>query len=629
MQNNMNKIKWIFVVCILAHMITCVTGQELSMLDSTGEDFSVKIVKAAILVKLLVLVMLTQLGKTFEVVEHIKKDLEEYDDSLSIIYTMNTLLNNKQFAHRLIDFKELYGRNSIVIFSSKQTTNEYIHCRTITELHGILNHPDEDMRPKIIVMCSNPTRFKNILTSGSGLISILDKKITDGSCYYKSLRLYFDEMHEYISQIRTMIEKIIVLNSVKSIVGTTATPGQIWCSKDCWTSFTEIDITHVNTHNYVGSSEMIWRPRDDLFNMSEYRPMRPFDEQRDKDVLSIITKTLDMFPDILSDNHYCFIPGGIRQVYHRKIRDLIFLKKKDAVVVLINGTQKCVSFYNNGSETMSQIPLAESGEVSNDIATIVDNFNLDNRCLVVTGHLCIGMGQTLTCERLGNFTHSIIGNIDLDNDKCYQLFGRLTGRCKGWDKYTPTTIYCPSVIMDRVFAMEKCAYAMMKNSDNNQITHDQYIRPMLEAFDNGSIRNKENVVNNFKQEKLKKEKKTSRYPEENYERNFHTGTEEYIYGLAKSMTFNCNKLPKPKDKDKDENGCYKISGPGCQAGMKRVYSSKELADHAYKGSLGSHLDTAIKNLEIGKYSKRRYICYEDVKDPSTMKYCLVSVKRPV
>ena len=26
-------------------MITCVTGQELSMLDSTGEDFSVKIVK--------------------------------------------------------------------------------------------------------------------------------------------------------------------------------------------------------------------------------------------------------------------------------------------------------------------------------------------------------------------------------------------------------------------------------------------------------------------------------------------------------------------------------------------------------------------------------------------------------
>ena len=581
--------------------------------------------KAAIIEKLLILVMLTQLGKTFEVVEHIKKGLSDCDYSLSIIYTMNTLLNNKQFAHRLIDFKELYGANSIVIFSSRKTTDDYLHCKTINELLGLLNHPDEEQRPRIIVMCSNPVRFKNILSEGSGLVSILDQKITDGSSYYKSLRLYFDEMHEYISQIRTMIEKIIVLNSVKSIVGTTATPGSIWCSKDCWTSFTEIDLTHVNTENYIGSSEMIWRPRDDLFDMSEYRPMRPFDEHRDKDVLSIITKALNMFPDILSDNHYCFIPGGIRQVYHRKIRDLVFRKKNNAVVVLINGTQKVVSFYNNGSETMSQIPLAESGEVSNDIATIIDNFNLHNRCLIVTGHLCIGMGQTLTCAALGNFTHSIIGNIDLDNDKCYQLFGRLTGRCKAWDKYTRTTIYCPSVIMDRVFAMEKCAFEMMKKSDNNQITHDQYIKPMLDGFNDGSIRNMESVVNNFKQEKLKKEKTIPRYLEENYERNFHFGTEEYIYGLTKSITPNCNKLPKPKDKDK--NGCYKISGPGCQAGITRVYSRQDLYDHAYKGSLGSHLDTAIKNLEIGQYSKRRYTCYENVTNPETIQYCLISVKR--
>ena len=115
--------------------------------------------------------------------------------------------------------------------------------------------------------------------------------------------------------------------------------------------------------------------------------------------------------------------------------------------------------------------------------------------------------------------------------------------------------------------------------------------------------------------------------ENRFERGFFLGTLEEVHTETLKIASNCRKLSKPKDKDKDDYGCYKISGPGCQAGMKRVYSSKELADHAYKGSLGSHLDTAIKNLEIGKYSKRRYICYEDVKDPSTMRYCLISVKR--
>lgn len=115
--------------------------------------------------------------------------------------------------------------------------------------------------------------------------------------------------------------------------------------------------------------------------------------------------------------------------------------------------------------------------------------------------------------------------------------------------------------------------------------------------------------------------------ENRFERGFFLGTLEEVHIETLKIASNCRKLSKPKDKDKDENGCYKISGPGCQAGMKRVYSSKELDDHAKKGSLGSHLDTAIKSLEIGKYAKRRYICYEDVKDPSTMKYCLISVKR--
>ena len=580
-------------------------------------------IKAAILLKIIILIMGTQLGKTFEVVEHIKRDLANCDNSLSIIFTMNTLLNQKQFAHRLIDFKELYGANSIVIFSSKKQTNDYLHCKTITELHGLLNHPDQDERPRIIVVCSNPVRFKDIL-SDTGLIGILDKKITDGSSYYRSIKLYFDELHDYISQIRNMIENIVLLDSVKSIMGTTATPDQIFCSKDCWTSFTEIDLRDMNTINYAGSNDMTWFPRDDLFDLENYRPGSPFDEQRDRDCLNIITRTINMFPNILSNENFCFIPGGIRQKYHRKIRDLIFEKQNNAVVVVINGTQKCVSFYRDGLDSiMVQIPLAESGEVSNDIADIIENNGLQDRCLCVTGHICISMGQTLTSERLGNFSHSILGNIDLDNDKIYQLFGRLTGRSKSWSNYKSTIIHCPSIIMDRVKAMEKCAFAMMKNR-SEEITRANYLRPMREAIENGDIQNGAAVENNFSNEKRIKKEKKPKHNENDFVREFFVGTEDEIFAIAKQMS-RCNKLPLPKEKD--ENGCFIISGPGCQKGQRRAYSVAELRNHAYNGGLGSHLDTLVSKLEPGKYAKRRYVCYDDTSNPNTLRYALISLKK--
>lgn len=586
------------------------------------EELRISPLKAAILEKFIVLVMGTQIGKTFRVIEHIKKSLLECEQSISLIYTMNTLLNNKQFAYRLNDFKEIYGANSIVIFSSKKQTDDYLHCKTINELNGLLSHPDEEQRPRIVVMCSNAMRFKDIL-SENGLIGILDKKITDGSSYYREIKLYFDEIHVYIAQIRSLIEKIIILNSVKSIMGTTATPEKIFCSKDCWTSCTVLNLCDISTSNYASASDMTWLPRDDLFDFDNYKPGSPFNVQRDIDCLNIITRTLEMFPDILSNKNFCFIPGGIRQVYHRKIRNLIFKKNNNAVVVVINGTQKCVCFYKDGDSIMTQIPIAESGEVSNDIADVIESNGLKDKCLCITGHLCIGMGQTLTCQRLGPFSHAILGNIDLDNDKIYQLFGRLTGRIKDWSNYKSTIIHTSVVIMDRVKAMESCALAMMKNNIGEEITREKYLKPMREAIDNGEI-NGAAVQNNFTIERIKKEKKP-KYNEDDFVREFFVGTEDEIFAIAKQMS-RCNKLPIPKERD--ENGCFIISGPGCQKGQKRAYSVEELRHHAFNGGLGSHLDTLVSKLvEPGKYAKRRYVCYDDTSDSNTLRYALISLKK--
>ena len=114
------------------------TDDHKMMDENMHNESRISPLKAAILAKLLILVLLTQLGKTFEVIEHIKKDLSDFDNSLSIIFTMNTLLNNKQFAHRLIDFKELYGANSIVIFSSKKYVCLFSYlCRLYRLIHTL------------------------------------------------------------------------------------------------------------------------------------------------------------------------------------------------------------------------------------------------------------------------------------------------------------------------------------------------------------------------------------------------------------------------------------------------------------------------------------------------------------
>ena len=65
-------------------------------------------------------VLPTQLGKTYNAVDRIKRELETDSrdgSSIHIIHTMNTLLNNNQFASRLSSTQR-EGENSICVFSS-------------------------------------------------------------------------------------------------------------------------------------------------------------------------------------------------------------------------------------------------------------------------------------------------------------------------------------------------------------------------------------------------------------------------------------------------------------------------------------------------------------------------------
>lgn len=67
--------------------------------------------------KFVLCVLPTQLGKTFTAISKILTEILQDDDfgrSIHIIFTMNTLLNNKQFAKRLATIEQTYGKGSIL-----------------------------------------------------------------------------------------------------------------------------------------------------------------------------------------------------------------------------------------------------------------------------------------------------------------------------------------------------------------------------------------------------------------------------------------------------------------------------------------------------------------------------------
>jgi hypothetical protein len=112
--------------------------------------------------------------------------------------------------------------------------------------------------------------------------------------------------------------------------------------------------------------------------------------------------------------------------------------------------------------------------------------NLQGRPLVITGFLCVGMGQTLTHKLLGSFTSAIFSHLDLTNDEIYQLFGRITGRMKDWDdKYIQTQVYCPTVIMNRCSVIEECARNMACDHNGDFVTQEDYREPMNEMGEIG------------------------------------------------------------------------------------------------------------------------------------------------
>jgi hypothetical protein len=456
-------------------------------------DSPIKIIEniIEIISKFILCVLPTQCGKTFQVISKINNEIKQDDElgtSIHIVFTMNSLLNNEQFAKRLDMIEDEYGCGSVCIFSSKYSGKKYTHVTNVVTLQGLC--ANKDTCPKVIVMCSNKRRY------GDGVEFI---KVIDGNNINNITRVfcYYDEIHEYINDsLRNQIEEIHEFDIVKCITGMTATPKNIFREIGFWSKIF-IQSDDISYENYIGCEDMIYNCIDDYFDIPYIRPKSLWCDELDNQTIGFVEHVLRKHPEILSENTRIFIPAHVRRVGHNRLKELLFTINNDVVVILLNGLGNIIQYNDNYGRITIPI-VSRNEEVCQTIQRIIIQRQLQHRPIVFTGFICVGMGQTLTHRLTGSFTSAIISHLSLTNDQLYQLFGRITGRMRDWDTYRQTHVYCPTIVMNRVTAMELCARNMTSEENRGSfISEEEYLEPIKH------VEGKEDILSNNRQIKKK------------------------------------------------------------------------------------------------------------------------------
>jgi hypothetical protein len=466
-------------------------------------------------------VLPTQIGKTFTATSKMLAEISQDDElgrSISVICTMNTLLNSNQFAKRLEKINQIYGNGSICVLSSKYV-GKYKHVTNRLELQGLC--ADETTCPRVVVMCSNTKRYDDC----EEFLKVMNRNKFNVHRAF----VYYDELHKYITDsLRSQIEQIHNLDIVHGITALTASPDRIWQDAGFWSKIRLIQLDYFSDSNYAGYKDMIFNCIDDFFCNPYVRP-HPFDfDEMDRQTIGFIDCVLKKHPEILGDNTRSFIPSHIRRTGHNEVRDLVFSINDKSVVVVINGFEKTLQYKDDKLNTKTLSLTSDDEEVCETISRMVIHHKLQGRPIVITGLLCVGMGQTLTHRSLGSFTSAIFGHLDLTNDEIYQLFGRITGRMKDWGngKYIQTQVYCPTIIMNRCIVMEECARNMACDYNGEIVSQENYREPMNKMGEIG-----QSAINNIRPvKKRNKSKPIKKYEEGDKEyREFDSQAEAIVF----------------------------------------------------------------------------------------------------
>lgn len=420
-------------------------------------------VVAMSLEKLSLCVLMTQSGKTFVAVEKIKERLAADPTSVHVVYTMNTLLNNFQFAKRLESIETDHGVGSVLVVASKYM-GPYRHVATDKALQESVR----TQMPRVLILCSHHKRFRQGHEWVEQIVSLQPEL---------QIHLYYDELHQYMKRsLRLQLEHIHSLPHVVSMMALTATPRKMFHKRGKWSLLHMVTSEQTTAMDqYARLENMTHVAMDAYFDLPYVKPVFNDFEKMDEETIGFLEHVLDAHPEILAAGNRVFLPAHVRRSGHVTVRDVVLERCPEAVVVVLNAQEKSIVFEIKGM--LHKMSLLSNVEVSERIAQIMTMFNLLDRTLVITGFLCVGMGQTITHRAFGNITHTVLSHMNLGNDAIYQLVGRVTGRHMNWPTYRSTRLYCPTVIHNRVKVMEECAAAVFKKLN---VTKEVYQLPVYE-----------------------------------------------------------------------------------------------------------------------------------------------------
>tara|TARA_Y100000389_G_C17470324_1_gene529902 strand:- start:3652 stop:5049 length:1398 start_codon:yes stop_codon:yes gene_type:complete len=427
---------------------------------------------------------LTQSGKTMQCIHKIETELNldiREGRSLHIVFTINTLLNEIQFLSRLRNIATTHGKILIISSKNQVAKNDkkiFIHAKNIETAQQIINSNNI----RIVIMCNNRTRISTYMD----LIDYLDT----AQVQIKRVLIYFDEIHKYIDsyrRIQSVREQIEILchdyQIVEKIIGVTATPNAVFIEDSPnWGSIQQTLYLPVKLNNYTDISNA----QHTIIQSPDYDIQAMLPDSKDLDCSVLYTKyVMTLHPEVLNEPRArVFAPALFTKKSHFALRKVVFDQKWNAVVIVLNSTEKTLSYFENEYDlidkenTMVKVTLIggqySTKEVSDVISQIIQDSNLIDRPIVFTGLYCVGVGQTLTNVGFGTFTSAIISDSSVDsNDAVYQLIGRCTGQNKHWDTFKLTNIYTTQNILEVALGMEYAAREMTK-LNGEYVTYQQY-----------------------------------------------------------------------------------------------------------------------------------------------------------
>jgi hypothetical protein len=473
-----------------------VDGSNLNEIESESKENLDYLTK---LEKFRLMILPCQAGKTFHSIHSIEKQIEMDSlegKSLHIVFTMNTLLNNSQFSSRI---NSCLPNLKIAIMNSKQfpkkKRNMFEKKNNMHFKNDILfmnyvreNKNRQDHLPQLLVVCSHANRFRQTQ-------KIIEKCEEEKKLIYQRIFLYFDEIHQYINikGLRKMITACNFKTLIHGILGITATPVHIWksCSKmndqsdnssrnlneemnenesqeleskcsefenECWTNLKIQETPYIVSENYAGCDDM-------EFIYQESFGKSPYQMERLREFIIEKYKS-----EIFKKGNRVFFPAPYQIIKHQEIKDIIFENDSEAIVVVINSMNR--SIYH---ERMKKIVVPFHREINQALLEIIYENRWLNRAIYFTGNQCVGMGQTLTNEEIGVFSHAIFYHDYTSEARIYQLFGRICGNIKNWDSYKKTKVYCTEYFANQCKMMEKRVFSVGEKYQGHTIQEEQYI----------------------------------------------------------------------------------------------------------------------------------------------------------